>query len=78
MERALYHLERYEKATGMLRNVKKTEVVSNDPDMLKIGREVGFDCPSEVKYLGCQVSICPNYDKMWEKVVKKMQVTADQ
>src|ERR1051325_2637422 len=76
-EWALWHLERYERATGMLRNVSKTEVVSNDPDILRVSKGIGFDCAREVKYLGCQVGIKPNYSAMWQKVLANMKSAAD-
>src|SRR4051812_41162753 len=40
-----------------------------------LARGIGFDCTQEVKYLGCQVGINPDYHKMWKKVLKNM-VTA--
>src|SRR6202020_2493018 len=48
-EQALWHLDRYERATGMLRNVDKTEVVSTDPDIVRAARNIGFYCAKEVK-----------------------------
>jgi hypothetical protein len=45
--------------------------------MLKAARATGFDCPREVKYLGCQVGIKPDYRKMWCKIIGKLQAAAD-
>jgi hypothetical protein len=61
----------------MLRNTSKTEVVSNDPDIVQVARGIGFDCAQEVKYLGCQVGINPDYHKMWQKVLKNMKAAAE-
>ena len=72
-KRALHHLENYKKAIGMARNVAKTEVVTEVCDILKLAKETGFDCPKEVKYLGCQVGINPDYRKMWSRIIGKLQ-----
>ena len=48
---ALKHLRAYETATGMKQNVKKTEIVSNDCDILKAAKALRYSTPSESKYL---------------------------
>src|SRR5277367_5163962 len=74
--RVMQHLSNYEKATGMLRNVKKTEVVSEDIDIVAAARAEGFAVPKEVRYLGCPVGFSPDYSKLWSKVVAKMNAAA--
>jgi hypothetical protein len=38
-------LDKYEIATGMKKNTRKTEVVSNDPEMVTLGAKMGFATP---------------------------------
>jgi hypothetical protein len=61
----------------MLKNTKKTEVVTQDCDISSVALQSGFCCPKEVKYLGCQVGFSPNYRTMWEKILAKMQAASD-
>ena len=75
-DRALYHLDRYERATGMKRNVRKTEIVSNNSALVERATALGYAAPKETKYLGCPVGINPNYDAMWEKIINKMKIAA--
>jgi hypothetical protein len=74
---ALKHLKAYETATGMKANKKKTEIVSNDFEILKEARALGFATPKETKYLGCPVGIAPNYDALWKKTIGKIQNAAN-
>ena len=62
-------LDKYEIATGMRKNTRKTEVVSLDPKMTEMASKMGFATPKEVKYLGCPVGINPDYDKLWERIL---------
>ena len=42
-DKVLAHLDRYERATGMKRNVKKTEVVTNSDTLKKKAKLLGYD-----------------------------------
>jgi hypothetical protein len=74
---ALHHLDRYEKATGMKQNKKKTEIVTNSEELKNLAQELGYATPSESKYLGCPVGINPDYSKLWQRVINKMKVAAE-
>ncbi len=76
-KRALYHLERYERATGMKQNKKKSEIVTNNMDLKATAEKLGYATPTESKYLGCPVGINPDYGKLWLRVINKMKVAAE-
>jgi hypothetical protein len=73
---AMECLSKYERATGMRKNSKKTEVVTSDPEVKAAAEEQGFSTPNESKYLGCPVGINPNYSALWRRVTDKIKAAS--